>query len=169
MASLKQALKDRESQIVSLEKFVAESERVKLIEDEWLDLEERIKRLDSVEDYRIALATSFAALDDETDGALTRLGSARKGLETIKEGDRNIADLFTRIDQARIDLRDVAAELSAQLEQFDVPPGELDRLRERRAILKQFLARHQHLLGSDSGENEALNLLLQALDLSYFY
>ena len=163
VAALRRALDDRDAQVASLEKFIQEMERIKLIPDEWIEVEERIKRLDSVEDYRVAFATTVSALDDEAAGAITQLGIGSKALEPIKEGDRNLADLHERIRQARVDLRDVVAELSAQLEQIDVEPGELDRLRERRAALRQFLNRYQVTTSSGVTENEALNQLLQSL------
>ena len=164
ISTLRRALQDRDSQIASLEKFISDIERIKLIPDEWVDIEERIKRLDSVEEYRVAFATAVAAIDDETLGAITQLGVGSRALEPVKGGDRNLTEIYERMRLAMVDLRDVVAELSTQLDQFEVEPGELDRLRERRAALRQFLNRQQVFHTTGSTENESLNELLESID-----
>lgn len=156
------ALKDKDREIAALTKFLADLEKVKPREDEWGEIELRVRKLDSVEDLRIAFEGALTALDDEGSGAVIRTASALRSLESFRAGDQSLSDYVSRLRATQIELREIAAELSGELTSLEVEPGELDRLRERLAGLKQFLQRHRHEIDAELSDGEAINYLISS-------
>jgi DNA repair protein RecN (Recombination protein N) len=70
--------KDRE--IGELEDFLQAWQKLKAVRGEYAETTNQIARLSSVEDLRAASAGATEALSDETSGALTVLGAARRFL-----------------------------------------------------------------------------------------
>lgn len=160
--SLRKALTDRETEIKAISRFIADHARIKPKVDEWLDVEERIRRIDSIEEFIDVLSAAVSSLNDESDGAVLRVKNSLRVLERIEESDRKLADLVSRLRNLGIELDDINEELRSQLAGFDVEPGEIDQMRERRALLKQFLQRYSsfiELSENEVDENAQLNAL----------
>ncbi len=154
------ALKDKDREIATLTKFLSDLEKVKPGSDEWEEIDLRVRRLDSVEDLRIAFEGAVTSLDDESAGAVTRTSGALRSLESFKSGDEALKEYISRLRATQIELRELAAELSNELSSLDVEPGELDRLRERLATLKSFLQRYRGDVDPDLSDSEAMRALI---------
>lgn len=163
ITALKKALIDRESEIAAINRFIADHVRVKPKTDEWVEIEERIQRLDSVEEFLEVFRETAAALGDESDGAIVRVSNALRSLEKSNNPDRSMTEMIDRLRQALIEIKDVNEEVHSQLEDIEVEPGEIDRLRERRATLKQFIQRYSSEVDEGSDVNESLNQLIELL------
>lgn len=164
IVSLKKALSDRESEITAITRFLAEHARVNPKPDEWLDIEERIKRLDSVEEFIEAFGITVAALDDENEGALVKVENAIRALARIEQSDRAMIDLVLRLRNIGIELKDISQSLHLQFAGIEAQPGEIDQIRERRATLKQFKQRYSSLVDPGDDENAQLNTLISIMD-----
>lgn len=160
---LKTALNHRDEEIESISRFIKEMERVRLEPGEWDDVETRINRLDSVEDLRLAISGALNALDDETHGVVNQLSMALRSLEQFKAQDGNFQGYGSRLRSARIEVSEVVQDLQTELSALDVDPGELDRLRDRRATMKQVLQRYRGDVPVDMTESESLDYLLASV------
>ena len=161
LEELRKATADKDAQIAALKTFLADFSRIKPRSNEWQEVTERIVRLDSVVDFTTSLSTALAALDQDDEGAIGRMGVALKALDSLTVEDRGIRDLSGRLRESSIELRDIAAEIASLLEGFDSDPAELDRLRSRKSALKQFVTRYRHLTTSDGDEQDVLEELLE--------
>ncbi len=160
LREFEKALKDKDREIATLTKFLSDLEKLKPQEHEWEEIDQRIRRLDSVEDLRLAFMEALAALDDEDEGALARSARALRSLEAYKESDDAFRDYISRLRAAQIELQEIAAELSGELATLEVEPGEIDSLRERFAALKIFLQRYRADVDPGLTDSEALRSLI---------
>jgi DNA repair protein RecN (Recombination protein N) len=145
--------KDRE--IVELEEFLQAWQKLKAVRGEYAETTNQIARLSSVEDLRAASAGATQALSDETAGALTVLGSARRFLDVAKGKDGKLDEISTTIAEGFYLIDDAARELSSYLTSLEADPGKLDALQARKAEINAFLKKY----GSSSDADEDLVLL----------
>ena len=163
LSELKRALDSREREISNAERFIQDFERVRPLQDEWLEGQVRISRLDSVEDLRIGLDQALAALTDESHGVIANFHVAIKSLDHLSLKDQMFSDVVSRLRSAHLEVNEVVRDLQSESDGLEAEPGELDRLRERRSTLKQFLQRHRHEVAVELSESEALNALIELL------
>ncbi|MGA0865954.1 MAG: DNA repair protein RecN [Candidatus Nanopelagicaceae bacterium] len=163
LSELKKALESREREITNTERFIQDLERVRPLQDEWLEGEARISRLDSVEELRTALDQALAALTDESQGVIANFYVAIKSLDHLSLKDQSFADAISRLRSAHLEVNEVVRDLRRESDGLEAEPGELDRLRERRSILKQYLQRNRHEVPADLSESEALDALIELL------
>ena len=145
--------KDRE--IVELEEFLQAWQKLKAVRGEYAETTNQIARLSSVEDLRAASAGATQALSDESAGALTVLGSARRFLDVAKGKDGKLDEISTTIAEGFYLIDDAARELSSYLTSLEADPGKLDALQARKAEINAFLKKY----GSSSDADEDLVLL----------
>jgi DNA repair protein RecN (Recombination protein N) len=145
--------KDRE--IVELEEFLQAWQKLKAVRGEYAETSSQIARLSSVEDLRAASAGATQALSDETAGALTVLGSARRILDLAKGKDAKLDEISTSIAEGFYLIDDAARELSSYLISLEADPGKLDALQARKAEINTFLKKY----GSSIDADEDLVLL----------
>ena len=114
LSDLLRALDDKEREISSLTKFLAEYDRIRLTPGEWDELEDRIRRLDSVEDLRLSLSGALVALDGdgESNGALGLVSEALRSLNLYQSPDLRGKELLSRLRAAQLEIAEVAADLS---------------------------------------------------------
>lgn len=161
IASFHQALKERDREIAQLRRFLTDFERTKPLLHEWLELDSTIGRLDSVEELRLSLAGALNDLDGEEAGALRQVSSALRQLESFRRPDDRYRQMQSSLKALQVDLQELVRDLSGDLSELDIDPGDLDRLRERRAALKQFLQRNRELVPPDLDEAMSIDALVQ--------
>jgi DNA repair protein RecN (Recombination protein N) len=158
--SFRQALKERDREIAQLRRFLSDVERTKPLLNEWLELESTIGRLDSVEELRLSLSGALSDLDGEEIGALGRVASALRQLDQFPHPDDRHRQMQQSLKTLQVDLQELVRDLSGDLSALDIDPGDLDRLRERRAALKQFLQRNRELVSQESDDAGAIDALI---------
>lgn len=159
LSEVLEAFKDKEREVASLERFLGDVDRIHPLPGEWDELEDRIRRLDSVEDLRIALTGALSALDNEEHGAIGLISEASKSLATYRDPDTSLREIASRIRASQIELSEVVADVASELSSLDVEPGALDALRDRRATLRQFLQKYRDQspeVGSDGATLDGL-------------
>jgi DNA repair protein RecN (Recombination protein N) len=102
--------KDRE--ILELEEFLLGWQKLKAVRGEYTETTNQIARLSSVEDLRAASAGATEALSDETSGALTALGAARRFLDIAKGKDSKLDEIAGSIAEGFFLIDDAARELT---------------------------------------------------------
>ena len=102
-----------------------------LQEGELEELEQKSETMTHSEDIKSALYAADNALQTEETGILTALRSAISSLKGISHVFPDAKELTERMDSTYIELKDVAAEVSYQMEQVDFDPAELDTINYR--------------------------------------
>jgi DNA repair protein RecN (Recombination protein N) len=145
--------KDRE--ILELEEFLLGWQKLKAVRGEYTETTNQIARLSSVEDLRAASAGATEALSDETSGALTALGAARRFLDIAKGKDSKLDEIAGSIAEGFFLIDDAARELTSYVTALEADPGKLDVLQSRKAAINSFLKKY----GSSIDPDEDLILL----------
>lgn len=102
-----------------------------LVEDEQEELEQRSDMMSHSEEIKSALYEADNALSAEGTGIV---GSLRTAISALKGIDRVLPDaieLTERLDSSYIELKDIAQEINAKLEDTDFDPAELDAVNNR--------------------------------------
>ncbi|AXK44895.1 DNA repair protein RecN [Brachybacterium saurashtrense] len=131
-------------------------------EDEALRAE--IERLGNAEELRGAAGQAALALvgDDDGPAAGPLLAVAAESLGRAARTDPTLAPLLERVDAARIELSDVAAELSGYAEDIDASPGRIQEANERLHDLTVLVRDLGGMLPGPEGPSEDVTALLAA-------
>jgi DNA repair protein RecN (Recombination protein N) len=134
--------RDRELDLLNWE--LAEIERAAPSEEEEAALESERGRLRHVEALRGAVAAGVGALDGEEDvgGAALVLAVAAQALESVGGVDAELDSLAGRVRALALEADDLAHELRRYGEGVDAPPGRLDEVEERLALLDRLKRKH---------------------------
>lgn len=108
-----------------------ELEAAHLAEGEQEELEKLSERMSHSEEIKSALYAADNALSDDETGVTTLLRSARSSLKQIERVMPVAGELATRMESAYIELKDIAQEISSQLEEVDFNPADLDQVNNR--------------------------------------
>ena len=139
LKSLLSHASERDSQIASLEVLTQQWASLKPVRDEYVAIEDEIRKLASVEDLRVAAAGALQALGDEDSGALTVLGTVRKFLENAKEKDPALDEISSSIAESFFLIDDAHGSLASYLASLEADPKRLDFLNERKATIASFV------------------------------
>ena len=102
-----------------------ELENARLAEGEQEELEQQSETMEHAEDIKSALYEADNALYSDQTGAVSQVRTAQNALSGIS------TVLADRIESCRIELKDIADEVSALLENTDFDPSELDQIHAR--------------------------------------
>ena len=108
-----------------------ELENAHLIEGEQEELEQQSETMEHAEDIKTALYEADNALYADQTGAVSQVRTAKNALSGISKVMPKTAELAERLESCRIELKDIADEVSAMLEDTDFDPSELDRINSR--------------------------------------
>ena len=108
-----------------------ELENARLTEGEQEELEQQSETMEHAEDIKTALYEADNALYGEQMGAVSQVHTAKNALSGISKVMPKTAELAERLDSCHIELKDIADEVSAMLEDTDFNPSELDRINSR--------------------------------------
>ena len=139
----------RDREIGDLEEFLQAWQKLKAVRGEYSDITNQIARLSSVEDLRAASAGATEAVSDETSGALTVLGAARRFLDIAKGKDPKLDEIAGSIAEGFYLIDDAARELNSYLAALEADPGKLDLLNSRKAEINAFLKKYGSSISAD--------------------
>lgn len=104
---------------------------VSLVEDEQKELEALSNQMSHYEDIKTALYQADNALSGEGNGVTENLRTAINALHSIESVMPKAGELASRMDADYIDLKDIADEVEAQLDNVDFDPKRLDNINDR--------------------------------------
>ena len=139
----------RDREVADLEEFLNGWTKLKPVRGEYGEVTNQIARLSSVEDLRAASSGASAALSDESAGALTALGAARRFLDLAKGKDAKLDEISSALAEGFFLIDDAAREISSYLTALEADPGKLDGLQGRKAEIKSFLKKYGSALAAD--------------------
>ncbi len=108
-----------------------ELEAAHLVEGEQEELEQRSDTMSHAEDIKTALYEADNALNGDEYSVISLVKSAYNALNDISKVMPKTADLTERLDSCRIELKDIAEDVSQLLERTDFDPAELENINNR--------------------------------------
>lgn len=117
-------------------------EEASLKDGELERLEEEERQLSHALDIKSALASSFAALDDDDRGALLALSAAADALSSIRRYWSAAEELYDRLQSTRLELRDISDTLSSCEGDIEYDPERLSSISQRLDQLNTLLSKH---------------------------
>ena len=108
-----------------------ELSQANLMEGEQEELEQKSETMSHAEEIKSALYEADNALSSEGTGVVVSLKTAPSAIRQIEEVLPDAKELVERMDSSYIELKDIAQEISSQMEYVDFDPNELDVINNR--------------------------------------
>ena len=108
-----------------------ELSQANLVEGEQEELEQKSETMSHSEEIKSALYEADNALSSEGTGVVVSLKTALSAIRQIEEVLPDAKELVERMDSSYIELKDIAQEISSQMEYVDFDPNELDVINNR--------------------------------------
>jgi len=136
--------RDRESRIEMLRFQVGELKALDLKADEVPQLTEERTRHSNRGRLAEAAQTAVGLLyDSEQGSAHTTASRALAGIRTLSGVDPRLAKVVPMVDEATIQIREAARELSRYLESLDVDPARQEQVERRLAAIEELSRKHR--------------------------
>lgn len=104
---------------------------VQLVEDEQEKLEQQREMMTHSEDIKTALYETNQHLVADEQGILSRLRKSLSAIHTITKVYPTSEDWIERMESCQIELKDIAQDVEARLEDIDFNPAKLERINQR--------------------------------------
>jgi DNA repair protein RecN (Recombination protein N) len=157
--AMKSAGKERERELEALKEFASALKKIKPQAGELQEVNDEISRLNSVEGLTSTAGSASGILEDDENGVLTQLASARKSLEKAVSLDPSLTEISEQLNEAFFEVQDLAANLASYLSDLAADPSRLEFLQNRKSELNSFIKRHSKSTSGDS--NQALHELIE--------
>ena len=108
-----------------------ELSQANLVEGEQEELEQKSETMSHAEEIKSALYEADNALSSEGTGVIVSLKTALSAIRQIELVLPDAKELVERMDSSYIELKDIAQEISSQMEYVDFDPNELDAINNR--------------------------------------
>ena len=114
----------------------------KLIEDEQELLEEKLEKINNVEEIKQNLSAALQITTDENIGIQNLLYSLEQKLTKIDLYSKEYQELSDRISSVKIELDDIIGDLESAFEQVDFNPSEATQLNNRLQLIYNLQKKH---------------------------
>ena len=114
----------------------------KLIEDEQELLEEKLEKINNVEEIKQNLSEALQLATDDTIGIQNLLYSLEQKLAKISMYSKEYQELSDRISIVKIELVDIIGEIETTNESVDFNPSEADKLNDRLQLIYNLQKKH---------------------------
>jgi DNA repair protein RecN (Recombination protein N) len=143
-AELEGKARDRESRLEMLRFQVAELKALDLKDGEVAQLTDERTRHSNRGRLAEAAQAAVALLYDSDDGnAHATTSRALAGLKTLSSVDQRLAKVVPLVDEATIQIREAARELSRYLETLDIDPARQEEVERRLAAVEELSRKHR--------------------------
>lgn len=117
--------------------------KANLTEGELEKLEEELKITEHTEEIKSNLNAALQQLSQSDFSITEALTSVRNQLQAIASYSNKYQDLLQRLESARIELNDIAAEVEQAEEQVEFDPWRAEEIKDRISIIYQLQQKHQ--------------------------
>ena len=117
-------------------------QEAKLVAGELEELEEEQKRLAHAEELMEMLSSADMLLSQEDASPALRLREAQKLLEKSARYIGPMEDLARRLEEARLEVEDIAGDVAAEASRLDVSPARLQQVDDRLSLLYALMKKH---------------------------
>lgn len=157
--------RDRDSRIEMLRYQVGELKALDLKEGEVAQLtEERTRHSNRGRLAEAAQAAVGLLYDSDEGNAHATASRALAGIKTLSSVDPRLAKVIPLVDEATIQIREAARELSRYLETLDIDPARQEEVERRLAAIEELSRKHRVQSGELVGRATALEKELAELD-----
>ena len=111
--------------------------------DEQQILEEKLEKLNNIEEIKSTLSEAIGITNTEEIGIQSLLSILENRLTKIASFSREYQELSERITSVKIEIDDVVAELETANEQVDFNPNEAEEMNDRLQLLYNLQQKHQ--------------------------
>jgi len=120
-----------------------ELEEAKLIADEQETLEDKLDKLNNIEDIKLNLSEALQTVINEEIGAQSLINSLENNLQKISSFSKEYEELSSRISSIKIELDDIVSELENANENVEFNPNELEHINDRLQLIYALQKKHQ--------------------------
>ena len=167
LESLKADIEQNRQNLDFLQFQYNELTQANLAEGEQEELEQKSDVMSHSEEIKSALYEADNALSAEGTGIVGSLRTAVSALKGISRVLPDATELSERLDSSYIELKDIAQDISAKLEDIDFDPAELDAVNNRLDRLYDLLKKyHADTVGELIEKRDALQLQLSNIENS---
>ena len=131
LASLQESIEQNRQNADFLQFQCDELTNANLAEGEQEELEQKSDTMSHSEEIKSALYEADNALSAENTGVVESLRTALSAIRQIEKVLPDASELVERMDSSYIELKDIAQEISSQMEHVDFDPAELDVINNR--------------------------------------
>ena len=157
--------RDRDSRIEMLRFQVSELKALDLKEGEVAQLTEERTRHSNRGRLAEAAQAAVGLLYDSDDGnAHATASRALAGIKTLSSVDQRLAKVIPMVDEATIQIREAARELSRYLETLDIDPARQEEVERRLAAVEELSRKHRVPGAELAGRAATLETELAELD-----
>ena len=107
------------------------------------ELESELRTLENADSISEALQRVTQSLDEEVTGVLTTLRESENALRRVAESYASATELMARIHSTAVELKDISATASADLERIDANPERLDAINGRLDLIYTLQRKHR--------------------------
>jgi DNA repair protein RecN (Recombination protein N) len=164
-AELEGKARDRDSRLELLRFQVSELKALDLKEGEVAELTEERTRHSNRGRLAEAAQAAVGLLYDSDDGnAHATASRALAGIKTLSSVDQRLAKVIPMVDEATIQIREAARELSRYLETLDIDPARQEEVERRLAAVEELSRKHRIPAAELSGRATTLEGELAELE-----
>src|SRR5688500_3568910 len=157
--------RDRDSRIEMFRHQVGELKALDLKEGEVAQLTEERTRHSNRGRLAEAAQTAVGLLYDSDEGnAHATASRALAGIKTLSSVDQRLAKVIPMVDEATIQIREAARELSRYLETLDIDPARQEEVERRLAAVEELSRKHRIPASELAGRAHQLEKELAELD-----
>ena len=131
LCALKESIEQNRQNADFLQFQFEELTQANLAEGEQEELEQKSETMSHSEEIKSALYEADNALSAEQTGVVGSLRTALSAMRQIEKVLPDAGELVERLDSSYIELKDIAQEISSQMEHVDFDPAELDAINNR--------------------------------------
>ena len=164
-AELEGKARDRDSRLELLRFQVSELKALDLKEGEVVQLtEERTRHSNRGRLAEAAQAAVGLLYDSDEGNAHATASRALAGIKTLSGVDQRLAKVIPMVDEATIQIREAARELSRYLETLDIDPARQEEVERRLAAVEELSRKHRVSPSELAGRAAGLDKELAELD-----
>jgi DNA repair protein RecN (Recombination protein N) len=119
-----------------------ELEKTKLQIDEQQDLEEKLEKLNNIEDIKLNLSEALAISINDEIGIQNLVFILENRLSKIASFSKEYQELYTRINSLKIELDDIVTELENANEHVEFDPLEAEQINDRLQLIYNLQKKH---------------------------
>ena len=120
-----------------------ELDKAQLKEDEYTDIEQTLGVMENSEEIKTLLVTANGLLDDSENAILGQLNELSSTLSRLQHLLPDTESLYERIDNLKVELKDIAYDLRRKEDDTQFDEGQLQSLQERYDLLSRLMMKHR--------------------------
>ena len=139
-----------------------ELDKANLKEGEYADIEQTLSVMENAEEIKTLLVTANGLLDDSESAILGQVNELSSALSRLKHLLPDTDTLQERVDNLKVELKDIAYDLRRKEDDTQFDEGQLQSLQERYDLLSRLMMKHrvkefEELIALRDGLKEKVN------------